>query len=46
VQVEAFVAELAVQALNEGVLDRLSGFDEAKPHACGRPPVVVSHDVV
>ena len=33
VQVQAFVPELAVEALNEGVLDWLSGLDEPQPHA-------------
>ena len=33
VQVEAFVAELAVQALDEGVLHGLARFDEAQAHA-------------
>jgi hypothetical protein len=40
VQVEAFVAELAVQALDEGVLDRDSGVDEAQPDTRALRPLV------
>ena len=38
--VEAFIAELAVEAFDESVLGRLAGFDEVKAHAVAPGPFV------
>lgn len=38
-QVQALVPELSVQRLDEGILDRLAGFDEAQPHASAFRPL-------
>ena len=37
---EAFIAELPVEAFNEGVLGRLAGVDEVEPNAVAPGPLV------